>query len=107
MANLRATPSGILVPSEARTGIPCGHCPRMIWKDREAKGRLFVLSGKPICAVCRIKRGKTGEQIKRDGRLLREDMDAREKLEKKQEQDRVIDIAIASQERHKDSGTEN
>lgn len=107
MKQLTATPSGILIPRETRASFPCGYCPRTIYKDKEAKGRLFVTQeGKAICAVCRIMRGKMGAQIRKDSRLLRGDQEEKRKLEIKQENDRVIDIAIASQERHKDSDTE-
>lgn len=37
----------------------CRYCPRPIWIKNEPNKVLYVASGKPICAVCRVLRGKS------------------------------------------------
>ncbi len=49
-------------------GVKCGFCPKIIWKDSEPNGRLFILAGKPICVVCRLKRGKNWKYMAADTR---------------------------------------
>ena len=56
--------SSILVPAGSVQGVPCGFCPRRIFKHNEAKGRLFIVEGRAICAVCRVLRGNMGDIIR-------------------------------------------
>jgi hypothetical protein len=47
-------------------GTQCSLCPRLIFKKNESRGIIFLIDGKPVCAVCRIKRGKSWSQIEAD-----------------------------------------
>ena len=80
-------------------GVRCGYCPKVIWKDDEPNGRLFLLAGKPICIVCRLKRSKNWKQIAADIRKKRpKDLDriAKEAQEKANKQ--VEDLAVKSKD---------
>ena len=47
-------------------GTPCSFCPRLIFKKNESRGIIHLIDGKPVCAVCRIKRGGSWSQIEAD-----------------------------------------
>lgn len=87
-----------LVPKKEKTGVRCGFCPFIIWKHNEARGRLFVKNGRPICARCRIMNGRYGKQIAQEV-SKKADLDAilRNNIQQQKANDRAIDIAIASQ----------
>lgn len=84
-------------------GILCGYCPKIIWKDNEPNGRLFLSAGKPICVVCRLKRGKNWKQIeasvrkKQVGESERIEKEAQEKANRQAE-----DLAVKSKEAETD-----
>lgn len=88
-----------LVPKKERVGVRCGFCPVIIWRDNEANGRLFVKQGKPICACCRVMRGRYGRQIEKEvPRKRAEDSAVKENLLQRKANDHAIDIAMATQQ---------
>lgn len=78
---LQRTKSGLLIPAHKPVGVQCGFCPTIIFRHNEAKGRLFMLQGKPICAKCRIlKFSKFSKQIRRDKKIFKKDMEFKERM---------------------------
>ena len=69
-------PSGILAPQPV--GVHCHFCPAVIFAQNEARGRLFLLGNNPICARCRILRGRTANAIRHDKPRYDKDVIARE-----------------------------
>lgn len=79
--------------------VPCGYCPQKIYKDMEANGRLYLLQGKPICARCRILKGsKMRFRILYDKGNLKKDLILRESILQKQENKRINEVALKSQQ---------
>ena len=67
---------GIFAPQPI--GVQCHFCPTIIFAQNEARGRLFLLGNDPICARCRILRGRTGNAIRHDKPRYDKDVIARE-----------------------------
>ena len=59
-------------------GTQCSFCPRLIFKKNEARGTIYSIDGKPICAVCRIKRGNSWSEIEADKPKYDEDVAEKE-----------------------------
>lgn len=57
---------GLSIPKPV--GVKCGYCPAVIFKHNEMNGRLYVTEKEqlPICARCRVLKGKWGKNILRD-----------------------------------------
>lgn len=91
--------SGIFVPNQPKpVAVQCGYCPELIWKHKEANGRLFLLKGKPICARCRILKGsKMAKKILSDRKLYLRDKELAEKIEQEKANAQVAKIAAESQ----------
>ena len=84
-------------------GIRCGYCPKTIWKDDEPNGRLSLLAGKPICVVCRLKRGKNWKRIEAD--IRKKQPDEIERIEKTTQDEanrKVEDLAVKSKDAEMD-----
>lgn len=65
----------------------------------EANGRLYLLQGKPICARCRILKGsKMRFRILYDKGNLKKDLILRESILQKQENKRINEVALKSQQ---------
>jgi hypothetical protein len=103
MSNYNATQSGIYVPESTHkpVGVQCGFCPEIIFKHKEAGGRLFLHKGeKPICARCRILKGsKYAGRIRKDRKKYEQDLAEQKKIEENKEVERVAKIAVESQKR--------
>ena len=96
MGKLEITKSGIVIP-KTTPGVRCGFCPKIIWKDNEPKGRLSLLAGKPICVVCRLKRGKNWKQIDADVKKKQpEDMKRIEKIRQDNADQNAEAVAITT-----------
>lgn len=97
--SFQPTKTGILVPKPKAT--PCGYCPDGIWAHNEAGGKIHTVDGKPICAKCRImKSSRYASRILNDKKKYKKDVEARKELQQRNENERMIDVAIASQKRH-------
>ena len=84
-------------------GVRCGYCPKVIWKDDEPNGRLFLLAGKPICVLCRLKRGKNWRQIEADIKKKQpDDIERIAKNEQEKADKQVEDIAVKSKDAETD-----
>ena len=100
MAHLPATQptSPILVPRPI--GVQCGYCPKLIFKNQEAGGRLFLMNGRPACARCRImKDHRMASRIRDNILAYKKDFDARTKREQESEDRKIREIALKSQKR--------
>ncbi len=92
--------NGILIPRGAikeKIGVRCGFCPKVIYRDEEAKGRLFVISGKPVCARCRILKGKFGKLIRKDHKKFEEDVELKGKVGQERANRKVRELAYETQ----------
>lgn len=90
--------SGIWVKKEKPVAVACGYCPELIWKHKEANGRLFLYNNKPICARCRILKGsKMKNRILGDKKLYLKDQEVREKIEQEKANEQVRQVAMQSQ----------
>lgn len=101
---VRSTQSGLLIPQSSQNrpvGVQCGFCPEIIFKHKEAGGRLFMHRGTtPICARCRILKGsRFAKVIMKDRKLYEKDKDLKEKMAEDNEIIRVAGIAVESQKR--------
>ena len=84
-------------------GVRCGYCPKVIWKDDEPNGRLFLLAGKPTCILCRLKRGKNWRRIEADIKKKRPvDLDRIEKEAQEKANKQVEDLAVNSKDAETD-----
>ena len=92
MSEFVKSEAGIILPKKNLVGVHCYYCPQIIYKDREAKGRLWLVKGKPACAKCRILNGRFGSIIKRDKKNYEEDLQKRENF-------KVQKVALASQDK--------
>ena len=92
--------SGILVPQKQAVGVQCGYCPEIIFRHKEAGGRLFLYKGRPICARCRILKGsKFSKQIRADKPKYQRDVDEKAKIATDKDAIRVAKVAHESQKR--------
>lgn len=74
--------------TKEKIGTPCSFCPNVIHVHNEPNGVLFVASGKPICATCRIMRkSKFAVKMQSDAK----------KAHNKVDTEKVEDVAVASQ----------
>lgn len=92
--------NGIMIPESARpVGVQCGFCPKVIFKQNEAGGRLFIAEkeGLPICARCRVLRGRMARVIRRDVDKYEKDKDRREKAIQQAANEKAAEIAKATQ----------
>ncbi len=97
MSSFIKTKSGFVIPSNS--GVHCFYCPAIIYKDREAAGRLFLMNGKPACARCRIlAKSKVSSQIRRDSNLYKQDLQNKNEHSQQIANEKVIDIASKTQE---------
>lgn len=95
---LRQTKSGLLVPYKKPVGVRCGFCPTIIFQRNEAKGRLFMCDGKPICAKCRIlKFSRMKNAILGDKNKMLKDLEDRNKVLQEKENERVKELAAKTQ----------
>lgn len=101
MNDYSKTKSGLLVPKKEDVGVKCAFCPMVIFKDKEAKGRLFVKNGKPICVRCRILTGKFGNKIKSDKGKFEKDYKLRNDIAQQRANDEIMRIAAISQKKTK------
>ena len=77
----------------------CGYCQRIITFKYEAGGKPFMKRRKPICAVCRIMKGKCGKIIKKDKKEYVKDVLEKEKIIDAKELERTKEVGLASQNR--------
>lgn len=98
MNDIKQTASGILVPEKKKIPVPCEYCGNPIWQHNEVKGRLWLVKGKPACAVCRVtKFSKMGKAIKSDRKNYFKDKKVRAELAQETANEMAIDVALASQ----------
>lgn len=72
----------------------CGHCGGgILLGENEVSGRLYVASGVPICAKCRIMRTISGNRIRADRSKVKTDLHERQKHIEKKEDARVMRLA--------------
>lgn len=91
------TQSGIITPKKEPVGIRCGYCPKVIWKDEEVNGRLFLKDSKPICVTCRVMKGKFATKIRKSRMALETDLKEREAFMRTREARRILDLASDTQ----------
>ena len=85
------------IKPKSTPGVRCGYCPKIIWKDDEPNGRLFLLASKPICVVCRLKKGKHWKQIEADVRKKQpRELDRLAKEAQAEADKQVEDLAVKS-----------
>ena len=77
----------------------CGFCPRIITFKYEAGGKPFIKRGKPICAVCRVMKGRSGRRIKKGRKNYVKDVLERENIIDAKELNRAKEVGLASQNR--------
>ena len=78
-------------------GTKCGYCPKLIFKELEAGGVIHKCEGLPICAKCRIMKGKFGEQIKLDAVVEQKHINSAKKRREIEEAERIKEIAYQTQ----------
>lgn len=75
-------------PKKLKQGTPCQFCPNIIHLHNEVGGVLWVASGKPICATCRVmKKNPLAKKMQTDAKKAHEQF----------EEDKVDDVALESQ----------
>lgn len=91
--------SGIFAPAQKKpVGVQCSFCPEIIWKHKEAGGRLFLYKNRPICARCRILKGsKYNKLILGDKKRFEKDVELRNKIEQDKADEQVRRVAAESQ----------
>jgi hypothetical protein len=95
---LLKTASGILLPKKKEIPVICEYCGNVIWQHNEAKGRLWLVKGKPACAVCRVKKfGVFSKAIKSDKKNYVKDLKAKEIHAQQYANEQAIEVALASQ----------
>lgn len=77
----------------------CGHCGELIiLGETEVGNRLYIKSGVPICARCRIMRTASGNRIRADRNKIKADKHDQKIHTTKKEDNRIMKIAAESQE---------
>lgn len=75
-------------PKKLKQGTPCSFCPNIIHLHNEVGGVLWVASGKPICATCRVMRkNPLAKKMKSDAKKANDILEV----------ERINDVAVASQ----------
>lgn len=98
------TASGLLVPNDKPKGYQCGFCPTVIFLHNEVRGMLHTASGVPICAKCRILRqSKMSKKILADKKNFLKDQAELEHRVQVRANETVMELAHASQMKHKDA----
>lgn len=78
----------------------CGFCGKAVLKSLQPNGRFFIRDGKAVCATCRVLRfSKTSAKQMRI--QTRENKKTDEKVKETKEQERVWELAEASQRKTK------
>jgi len=86
--------------------IPCGFCPKMIIKAQEARGRLYMLGGRPICVACRVLNGAKGAHIRHDRKDSKVKNEVLERAKEQKAQDEAdIHAAAVAEKSQKDTNT--
>lgn len=86
--------------------VQCGFCPNWITPETEVNGRLYLVKGVPMCAVCRVTKGKLAKVINRDyANASHENARFRDQL-KRDERNRIEDIAERSQQNNAKIGND-
>jgi len=87
---------GMYIPNKKTT--ICGYCSFHIFKDNEVEKIIKYHKGKPICAVCRIKKFSSfSEQIKKDKRKFKSDTKKRKKLQQ-ENANKLLDEILLNKE---------
>lgn len=98
MSNYTINDKGIVVPKQEVIAFRCRTCPEIILKDNEAKGRLFLVDGQPMCARCRILRhGKMSRIIRADAHKYAESKAKQEAIKQEAANASVLKIAADTQ----------
>lgn len=98
MSHFTKTKSGIIVPATQSVPVRCDYCPSLIFKDKEAEGRLHLLEGRVACAKCRILRSsKYAKQILADKEEREKDLTEKERLAQAEADQEIRVIAHGSQ----------
>lgn len=100
--NMIATKEETKTEDKPRTHLVCGYCPAFVYAHLEPNGEYRYLDGLPICARCRILKGRKASEILADRDHLDEDLKLKNALRQKKADEVAIEVAIATQEETKE-----
>lgn len=97
-SNMTATIEETKKEEEQTKHLVCGFCPAFVYAHLEPNGEYKYLDGLPICARCRILKGRKASEIIADREHLDEDLKLKNDMRQKKADEIAIEVAIATQE---------
>jgi hypothetical protein len=81
----------------------CGFCGAVIFLHNEVRGMLHVENGVPMCVRCRVlKKSRIASKIRADKKNFEKDKAEIEHRAQMKANEKAIELAYASQKKHKD-----
>lgn len=107
MSGFKKTRNGMMIPETGKAFkptapmLPCGFCTRIIMKEREPHKKYVLISGQPMCPVCRItKKSPMRRKIARNKKAAVADVKAAEDHRRTLERKRVGQVSAESGEKY-------